>query len=58
MGLVLDYRVVVSLGLSAIIGAIGLRLWPFPVENLFLALIDVQCPGLHLAMAYAYATRW
>jgi hypothetical protein len=58
LGLVLDYRFVISLGLSTIVGAVGLQLWPFPIENVFLGLIEVQRPSLHLALVYGYATLW
>ena len=58
MRMLIEHRVVLSLALSTVIGSVGLRVWPFPVENVFLALIEVQRPNLYGSVAYAYATLW
>jgi hypothetical protein len=53
-----EYRFVVSLACSAVLGVVGLLVRPFPVDNVFLALVAAERPGLHAAMAYTYATLW
>ena len=42
----------------AAIGVVGLRFWPFPVDNAFLAVIDARKPWLFEGLAYLYATLW
>jgi hypothetical protein len=44
MRFLVEYRFVPSLALSAITGVIGPQTWPFPAENVFLALIQVRQP--------------
>ncbi len=58
MRLLIEYRFVLTMALSAVIGVIGLRAWPFPAENVFLDLIAARRPGLSVALAYTYATLW
>jgi TraM recognition site of TraD and TraG len=58
MRFLVEYRFVLSLALSAITGVIGLHAWPFPAENLLLALVQARQPGLYAGFAYAYATVW
>ena len=40
------------------IGVVGLRFWPFPVDNAFLAVVDARKPWLFEGLAYLYATLW
>jgi hypothetical protein len=58
MRTLVEYRFVVSLACSAVVGVVGLVVRPFPVDNVFLALVAAERPGLHAAMAYTYATLW
>jgi hypothetical protein len=39
---------------------IGLHTWPFPAENVFLALIQARQPTIttHAGSSYTYATLW
>jgi hypothetical protein len=54
----LDYRAVISLAAAAAIGAAGLRVYPFPADNVFLALLYARKPVLYDGLAYLYATLW
>lgn len=56
--LMLDHRFVVSLGLSAVVGIIGLQRWPFPADVAVLSLIHTVSPDVYAAFAYLYATLW
>jgi hypothetical protein len=58
MRLVLELRLVIGLALSAIVGALGLRTWPFPSDDPILGLIHEARPGIYNALSYAYATAW
>ena len=58
MRTLVEYRFVVSMAGSALLGVVGLTLWPFPASNLFLALIANQRPAVHAAFTYTYATLW
>jgi len=58
MRVLIQYRFVLSLALSGVIGVIALRLWPFPAENVFLGLISLRRPVRYAALAYTYATLW
>jgi hypothetical protein len=55
---VTDYRVVLSLGVSAISGTLGLDAYPFPADHAVLALVHLARPGLYAGFTYAYATLW
>ncbi len=57
-GRLLEYRMVVSVALSAAIALGGLHLWPFPADNALLGLIALMRPRLYAGFAYAYATVW
>ena len=46
MRFLVEYRFVLSLAMSAIAGVTGLHAWPFPSENVFLALIQARQPAL------------
>jgi hypothetical protein len=49
---------VLSLACSAILGVIGLHTWPFPADNVFLALIQARQPTIYAGFSYTYATVW
>src|SRR5437870_4101601 len=58
MRAVLEYRAPINLAVAGVIGAAGLRAWPFPAENVFLAVLAVRKPWLFDGLAYLYATLW
>src|SRR4051812_30528772 len=58
MHLLVEYRFVISLALSAVVGVSGLRVWPFPADNALLGLIHAMQPTMFAALSYAYATVW
>lgn len=54
----LEYRVPLNVVVAAAIGIVGLRRWPFPTDDVFLAVIEVRKPWLFEGLAYLYATLW
>jgi hypothetical protein len=58
MNVLAEYRFVISLAGSAVVGSLGLHLWPFPITNTFLMLIATRRPDVHAAFTYTYATLW
>lgn len=58
MALLADYRFVFSLAGSAVVGIVGLREYPFPSANVFLAAIAAEKPMVYAGFAYGYATAW
>ena len=58
MRFLVEYRFVLSLACSAIMGVIGLHTWPFPADNVFLALIQARQPTIYAGFSYTYATVW
>ena len=58
MRALIEYRFVLAMALSSVIGVVGLRVWPFPADNAFLALVASRRPSLSLGLAYAYAAVW
>src|SRR4051794_28919043 len=54
----IEYRFVISLGLSALVGVLGLQAWPFPGANPILGLVHEMRPTLYAAFNYTYATAW
>jgi hypothetical protein len=58
MRAVLDYRGPITLALAGVIGVVGLQRWPFPAENVFLAVMEARKPWLFDGLAYLYATLW
>jgi hypothetical protein len=58
MRVLLEYRGAFNLAVAAIIGTLGQRAWPFPADNVFLAVIDARKPWLFDGLAYLYATLW
>jgi hypothetical protein len=55
---VTEYRVVLSLTVSAVGGALGLHAYPFSADAAVLALIHVVRPALYAGFTYAYGTLW
>lgn len=58
MRTLLDYRFVISLGLSALIGVVGLRCWPFPGDEPALLIVKELRPAAYSLLAHLYATLW
>jgi hypothetical protein len=56
--IVAEHRVVLSLGLSAVAGAIGLHVYPFPGDNPILGLVQIERPAVYAGLLYTYATLW
>ena len=54
----LGYRSALNLAIAAIAGVIGLRAFPFPNANVFLALLETRTPTLFEALGYLYAMLW
>src|SRR5580693_3911352 len=58
MQTLIAYRFVVSLALSLVVGLVGLRVRPFPADNLLLELIQARQPSLYASLNYTYVTLW
>jgi hypothetical protein len=58
MRAVLEYRAPITLALAGVVGSVGLRAWPFPADNVFLAVLEARNPGLFDGLKYLYATLW
>ena len=54
----LQHRLVLCLALAGVVGVLGLQAWPFPGQNLVLALIQAERPGLYAGFQYTYTTLW
>jgi len=54
----LEFRAPINLAVATAIGVVGLRFWPFPVDNAFLAVVDARKPWLFEGLGYLYATLW
>jgi hypothetical protein len=52
------FRVVLSLGVSAVGGTVGLQQYPFPADHAVIALIHLVRPALFAGFTYAYASLW
>ena len=39
---VLEYRAPITLALAGVVGTVGLRAWPFPADNVFLAVVHAR----------------
>ena len=52
MRMLLEYRGAFNLAVAAVIGTLGQRAWPFPADNVFLAVIDARKPWLFDGLAY------
>jgi hypothetical protein len=53
-----EYRVVLSLAVSAVAGAVGLHVCPFPGDHVILALVRLERPLIYAGFAYTYAALW
>lgn len=58
MRAVLDSRTVLTVAVSAIAGAVGLHVYPFPADNVVLALVRLERPLVYAGFAYTYAALW
>jgi len=58
MRLLAEYRLLLSLAASALAGAVGLRVYPFPHDNALLDMIRIARPSIHAMFTYTYATLW
>jgi hypothetical protein len=58
MRLLIEHRAAISLGTSALAGAMGIAAYPFPASDPLLGLIRVAAPGLYALLSYAYVTVW
>jgi hypothetical protein len=54
----LEYRIVLSLALSSVAGTTGLQAFPFPSDNLILALVHAQQPFVYAIFSYTYTALW
>ena len=54
----IEYRVMLSLMVSVVVGTVGPHVWPFPSDNALLSLIQVERPIVYAGFTYAYATLW
>ncbi len=55
---ILDARPLVAMIVAAVIGTIGLHVYPLPTDDVFLALIALRTPAIFHTLAYGYATIW
>jgi hypothetical protein len=58
MRLLTDSRSLLSLLVAALVGVWGIRTWPWPSDQLLLALIQLERPTLAAALQYTYTTLW
>ena len=56
--ILVEYRFVISLALAGIVGATGLRVWPFPSGHPLLELVAAHRPMVYAGLLYAYVTVW
>src|SRR5690348_193641 len=54
----IERRLLLSLCVAAATGAVGLLLYPIPVQEPFIELIGIQRPDLLAALSYGYALLW
>ena len=54
----MEFRFVVALALSAVVGIFGLHAWPFPADNPILGLIALEQPGVYAGFTYTYSVLW
>lgn len=58
MRMLVEYRVVLSLAVSAVAGGVGLHIYPFPADNPILGLVGIERPVVYAGFTYTYATLW
>lgn len=58
MRTLMGHRALLSLACAALVGGVGLQVWPFPAHDVLLALIAIQRPRLYQGLVYTYATLW
>ena len=55
---ILDARALVAMIVAAVIGGMGLHVYPLPTDDVFLGLIALRTPAIFHLLAYGYATIW
>jgi hypothetical protein len=58
MRTLVEYRFVLSLALSGIVGVVGLHVYPWPAENAILSLVRIERPIVYAGFTYTHATLW
>ena len=58
MRTVMQFRFALCLAISAVAGALGLHVWPFPADNPILDLVRLERPFVYAGFTYTYATLW
>ena len=58
MRAILEARVLLAMGVSAVVGTWGLFTYPVSTDNVFLGLIQLRKPLVFDMLAYGYATFW
>lgn len=58
MSAFLEQRGLVSVAVSAVVGAVGLHRYPFPGQDPVLALLQLERPLVYAVFAYTYAVMW
>ena len=54
----LEHRFLLSLGVSATVGLVGIHAYPFPANHALLTLIQLERPGVFAGLSYTYAAAW
>ena len=52
------YALLVFMIVAAVIGGMGLHVYPLPTGDVFLGLIALRTPAIFQMLAYGYATIW
>jgi hypothetical protein len=58
MRVLLQFRFVLCLAASAVVGTLGLHVWPLPADHPILDLIHLERPTVFAGFTYTYATLW
>jgi hypothetical protein len=53
-----EWRFVISMALAAIVGTVGLQVWPWPADQPLLRLIFWESPRVYAGLTYGYAALW
>src|SRR5437016_4767372 len=54
----IELRFMISLALSAVVGTVGIHVWPLPIDDPILGLIHAVRPTMFAAFSYMYAAVW
>ena len=55
---ILGARALLAMLMAMAVGTWGLHAYPVPIEDPFLAMIDLRNPIVFQVLAYGYATLW